>query len=245
METLSLEKTLYETIAHASNSGDRTFIQNVLGAFLFCGDDVNKMVSVLSGGEKSRLALATILSKPGNLLILDEPTNHLDIHSIDVLSEALINFEGTVIFVSHNEYFISRVANRIIEMRPGVFRDFPGSAAQYHDYLAAGYLEGDEPTDTQAKEVLGNDDSMKKQRMKMREVRKQTARRIEKLESQINECELEIKALNRALHDPVNASNFDLLHETSKKLDAAKEKSERLIAQWEEIQETMASIAGE
>ncbi len=148
LERLQPEKTLFETIADASGSGERTYIQNVLGAFLFSGEDVNKTVSVLSGGEKSRLALATILSKTGNMLILDEPTNHLDIQSIEILARALGEFTGTVIFVSHNEYFISRIANRIIEMRPGIFRDFSGTIAQYHSYLEAGYFNDDGVTQT-------------------------------------------------------------------------------------------------
>jgi ATP-binding cassette subfamily F protein 3 len=245
LETLCTEKTLFETIADASNSGDRTFIQNVLGSFLFSGDTVNKKVSVLSGGEKSRLALATILSKPGNVLILDEPTNHLDIQSIDVLTDALIGFEGTVLFVSHNEYFISRVASRIIEMRPGVFRDFPGTIAQYHEYLAAGYLKNDNSAKTSDKTDADDEASIKQRRIKTRELRKQTARKIEKLESQINECETDIKNLQSILNDPINATNFQSLHETAQKLDAEKEKSERFIAQWEEAQETFASIAEE
>jgi ATP-binding cassette, subfamily F, member 3 len=245
LETLSPEKTLFETVADASNSGDRTFIQTTLGAFLFSGEDVNKKVIVLSGGEKSRLALATILSRPGNVLILDEPTNHLDIDSIDVLCEALIGFEGTVIFVSHNEYFISRVANRIIEMRPGVFRDFPGSVTQYHEYLGAGYLKNEEAEKAGQKDDAENEASEKRQRIKVRELKKQTARKIEKLEALIGESEIEIKTHQNALDNPVNASNFSLLHETSKKLDEAKATSERLILQWEEAQETLASIAEE
>jgi ATP-binding cassette, subfamily F, member 3 len=245
LEMLCPEKTLFETIADASNSGDRTFIQNTLGAFLFSGDAVNKLVSVLSGGEKSRLALATILSKPGNVLILDEPTNHLDIQSIDVLADALTEFEGTVIFVSHNEYFISRVASRIIEMRPGVFRDFPGSIAQYHEYLAAGYLKSDDVTDAGSKIEADDEASIKQQRIKTRELRKQTARKIEKLESLISDRETDIKNLQSDLNDPKNATNFQSLHETTKKLESAKENSERLIAQWEEAQETMAAIGEE
>ncbi len=245
LENLCPEKTLFETVADASNSGDRTFIQNVLGSFLFSGDDVNKRVTVLSGGEKSRLALATILSKPGNVLILDEPTNHLDIQSIDVLVDALIEFTGTVIFVSHNEYFISRVANRIIEMRPGVFKDFPGTVAQYREYLAAGYLKSDTPEETGPKNTGGWEASEKRQRIQLRELRKQTARKIEKLESQINDCETEIRQLQSVLNDSVHATDFQRLHETQQKLDAAAEKNESLIAQWEEAQEALASTAEE
>jgi ATP-binding cassette, subfamily F, member 3 len=245
LENLCPEKTLFETIADTSNSGDRTFIQNVLGAFLFSGDDVNKRVSVLSGGEKSRLALATILSRPGNVLVLDEPTNHLDIQSIDVLVDALVNFPGTVIFVSHNEYFISRVANRIIEMRPGVFRDFPGTVTQYHEYLASGYLQDDGASESKPTVIEEEGALAKQERMRVRELRKQTTRKIEKLETQIGDAEEEIRKLETVLHAPANASNFALLHETTRKIEAAKEKSERLIAQWEEAQETMASIAEE
>jgi ATP-binding cassette, subfamily F, member 3 len=239
LEHLCPDKTLYETIADASNSGERTFIQNVLGAFLFSGDDVNKKVKILSGGEKSRLALATILSKSGNVLILDEPTNHLDIQSIDILAEALEEFEGTVLFVSHNEYFISRVANRIIEMRPGVFKDFPGTVAQYREYLAAGYMQGDERDATGAKTEESDAELDKKKRIEARETRKRLTRKIEKLEQEIGLWEQEIKTLTKTLHDPVNASDFAFLHATSQKLESAKEKSEQLIAQWEECQGKM------
>jgi ATP-binding cassette, subfamily F, member 3 len=239
LEHLSPDKTLYETIAEASNSGERTFIQNILGAFLFSGDDVNKKVKVLSGGEKSRLALATILSKTGNVLVLDEPTNHLDIQSIDILAEALETFEGTVLFVSHNEYFISRVANRIIEMRPGVFKDFPGSIAQYREYLAAGYLQGDGSDVQGAKREETEAEIDKKKRIEAREARKQLTRKIEKLEQEIAAREQEIKDLEKTLHDPINASNFDFLHKTSQKLEAAKVKSEQLMGQWEECQGKM------
>ena len=198
LERLQPEKTLFETIADASGSGERTYIQNVLGAFLFSGEDVNKTVSVLSGGEKSRLALATILSKTGNVLILDEPTNHLDIQSIEILARALGEFTGTVIFVSHNEYFISRIANRIIEMRPGIFRDFSGTIAQYHSYLEAGYFNDDSATQPGNGPADG-DAQDKEKRMKTRQARKQLDRKIEKIENEIGQKEGEIQELAAAV----------------------------------------------
>ena len=246
LERLSPEKTPYETIAEASGSGERTFIQNVLGAFLFSGDDVYKRVGVLSGGEKSRLALAVILSQTGNVLVLDEPTNHLDIQSIEILADALERFNGTVVFVSHNEYFISRIANRIIEMRPGVFKDYPGTVAQYHEYRAAGYLESDEtPVEEGSRAENGDEGSVKQQRMKTREARKQITRKIEKLESEIDQKEQELKTLHATLHDPSNASDFELLHETMRKIDAAKKINEELVRQWEDSQVKMEEINGE
>ena len=103
LEQLDPERTLFETVGLASGSGERTFIQNILGSFLFSGDDVLKRVKVLSGGETSRLVLATIMARPGNVLVLDEPTNHLDMQSVEILTAALEDYASTVVFVSHNE----------------------------------------------------------------------------------------------------------------------------------------------
>ena len=239
LDQLAPDKTLFETIAEASGSGDRTYIQNVLGSFLFSGEDVNKTVSVLSGGEKSRLALATILSKAGNVLLLDEPTNHLDIQSIEILSEALQEFPGTVLMVSHNEYFISKVASRIIEMRPGIFRDFPGSIAMYHSYLAAGYLQDDGSGNLSKASEPQAEAFDKQQRIKVREERKQLERKIEKIEKEIARQERDMEVFGATLHNPGNASNFGLLHETMQKFDLVKKENELLLLQWEELQETM------
>ncbi len=104
----------------------------MLGRFLFSGDTVFKKVESLSGGEKARLALAKMLLTPANLLILDEPTNHLDIPAKEMLEDALVNYDGTALIVSHDRYFISQVANKIVEVRDGEFRVYLGD---YHYYL--------------------------------------------------------------------------------------------------------------
>jgi ATP-binding cassette, subfamily F, member 3 len=131
-EALDLNKTAIETIQNAAPEWKHEEVRNLLGRFLFSGDTVFKKVAALSGGEKARLALAKMLLQPANLLILDEPTNHLDIPAKEMLEDALQNYEGTVIIVSHDRYFISQVANKIVEIRDGELRVYRGN---YHYYL--------------------------------------------------------------------------------------------------------------
>jgi ATP-binding cassette subfamily F protein 3 len=109
------------------------FVRNILGSFLFRGDDIYKPVSVLSGGEKSRLALVKLLLDPPNLLLMDEPTTHLDIASVDALSEALKQFEGTLIFISHDVHFIKQLSNHCVRVEAGQLRHFPGGYQYYLD----------------------------------------------------------------------------------------------------------------
>ncbi|HEY9802683.1 MAG TPA: ABC-F family ATP-binding cassette domain-containing protein [Leptolyngbyaceae cyanobacterium] len=131
-EALDLKKTVMETIHDEVPDWKNEEVRTLLGRFLFAGDTVFKRVESLSGGEKARLALAKMLLRPANLLILDEPTNHLDIPAKEMLEEALQNYDGTAIVVSHDRYFISQVANKIVEIRDGEFRVYLGD---YHYYL--------------------------------------------------------------------------------------------------------------
>jgi ATP-binding cassette subfamily F protein 3 len=131
-EALDLEKTVMETIHDEVPDWNNEEVRTLLGRFLFSGDTVFKKVVALSGGEKARLALAKMLLRPANLLILDEPTNHLDIPAKEMLEESIQNYDGTVIIVSHDRYFISQVANKIVEIRDGEFRVYLGD---YHYYL--------------------------------------------------------------------------------------------------------------
>src|SRR4026207_2399863 len=108
-------------------------IRNILGGFLFSGDDVYKRVGVLSGGERNRLALAKMLLNASNLLVLDEPTNHLDLDSKEVLLEALAEYGGTLIFVSHDRYFVDRLANKVVDVGSGEAMVYPGG---YEDFIA-------------------------------------------------------------------------------------------------------------
>lgn len=131
-DVLNPQKTVFEEVRDRVQDKSDGYMRNLLAAFLFRGDDVDKKVSVLSGGEKSRLILATILTNPCNLLILDEPTNHLDIRSREVLIEALQNFEGTILIVSHDRHFLKQLTTRVAEVDKGGVTFYPGS---YQEYL--------------------------------------------------------------------------------------------------------------
>src|SRR5437762_3384282 len=124
--------TVYETLASGSPLQMVPMIRNILGGFLFSGDDVNKRVRVLSGGERTRLAVARMLLRPSNTLLLDEPTNHLDLDSKEVLLDALVDYGGTLIFVSHDRYFVERLATKIIEVGNGAALVYPGT---YREFL--------------------------------------------------------------------------------------------------------------
>ena len=130
---MELDKTVIETISQFVPSWTQTEIRSLLGGFGLTNESVFKDVSQISGGEKARLALALMIIKPSNLLILDEPTNHLDIPSKNMLEKALINYDGTALIVSHDRYFISKVANKIVEIRDGQLIKYPGDYKYYKD----------------------------------------------------------------------------------------------------------------
>ena len=131
-KVLDPEARMLDDISRAALKVPESELRSLLGCFLFSGDDVFKPLGVLSGGERNRFALARILVSPSNFLLLDEPTNHLDMRAKDVLLEAIAAFSGTVVFVSHDRYFIDRLATRVIEVENGVITSYPGN---YEDYL--------------------------------------------------------------------------------------------------------------
>ena len=210
-------------------------IRNRLGAFLFSGDDVKKTVGMLSGGERARLLLAKLSMENNNFLILDEPTNHLDIDSKEVLENALIDFDGTLLFVSHDRYFINRVATQVLELSE------EGSTLYLGDYdyylekkaeleaLAAAQAEAVPAASME--EVTSNDYHLQKQNQK--ELRKIT-RRIEQLEAEMEELDQKIQAITETMH---NTNNAEDLVQLQSNLDQLTIQQEAVIEEWAELSE--------
>lgn len=210
-------------------------IRNRLGAFLFSGDDVKKTVGMLSGGERARLLLAKLSMENNNFLILDEPTNHLDIDSKEVLENALIDFDGTLLFVSHDRYFINRVATQVLELSE------EGSTLYLGDYdyylekkaeleaLAAAQAEAEPASSTE--EVTSNDYHLQKQNQK--ELRKIT-RRIEQLEAEMEELDQKIQDITETMHNTNDAADLVQLQSD---LDQLTVHQEAVMEEWAELSE--------
>ena len=210
-------------------------IRNRLGAFLFSGDDVKKTVGMLSGGERARLLLAKLSMENNNFLILDEPTNHLDIDSKEVLENALIDFDGTLLFVSHDRYFINRVATQVLELSE------EGSTLYLGDYdyylekkaeleaLAVAQAEAEPASSTE--EVTSNDYHLQKQNQK--ELRKIT-RRIEQLEAEMEELDQKIQDITETMHSTNDAADLVQLQSD---LDQLTVQQEAVMEEWAELSE--------
>jgi ATP-binding cassette subfamily F protein 3 len=135
-ESLSPENTIWEEVSNRLPAASVGYLRNLLGTFMFSGDDIEKKIRMLSGGEKSRVMLACILATPVNFLILDEPTNHLDIDSRETLLQALKDFEGTIMIVSHDRYFLRSIVNRVFEIDHGEMRIYDGNYDYYLEKTA-------------------------------------------------------------------------------------------------------------
>ena len=172
--------------------------RSVLGAFLFCGDDVFRHIRSLSGGEKARLSLLKLLMSGSNFLVLDEPTNHLDIPSREAVEDALLAYPGTVLVVSHDRYFLDKVADRVLAFHASVLADFPGNYSYYRERQATQPVSKPEPGPKQPTPVMN-------ERKMQRPLRPEDiARKVEKLELTIRELEAMLKVLERQLNDPAN-----------------------------------------
>ena len=235
-ETLEASKSVLEIVQDAATVENRTRVRDMLGAFLFKGDAVEKKVSVLSGGERNRLALCKLLLQPFNVLVMDEPTNHLDIQSKKILKEALNHFEGTLLMVSHDRDFLSGLCHQVLEFKDGKTRLFLDDVNTYLENKKMDSLKELEKTERKSKqpEKGVNDYALQKKEKSLKN-------KLSKLEDQIATLEREIKAIDLELE-----INYDQTISTPNFFDQYQEKKKRLsqhMENWEELVAAIESIA--
>jgi ATP-binding cassette subfamily F protein 3 len=248
---LDSEKTVYEELLADAPYDAVPGLRDLLGTFLFCGEDIDKKVGVLSGGEKNRLALAKMLLRSANVLILDEPTNHLDLFSKEVLLEALKIFSGTILFVSHDRYFIDSLATRIVEVKDGKVTSFLGN---YEDYLRKSVEKDIElngvatsarafPNPARPEEnIVSKADRLLRRDEEKQRQREERARhkRIEELENLIEEHEKLLFDLEKKMSDPDFFRDAETARSATQEHAAINGRISGLYAEWEAIQHTLA-----
>ena len=257
LEALDPGCTILEELERDARTEDVPRLRSLLGALLFTGDDVDKKISVLSGGEKARVALARLLLRPANLLILDEPTNHLDIEACEVLERAFADFPGTLLFVSHDRSFINAIATRVVEVDHGCLESHLGN---YDDYLARkargggdGASEADATRKAPSARPRADAQSeapteAKAARLAEREQRKERdrlVRRIERLEEKITEEESARESVTAGLSDPEVFQNPERIQAIQAEEAEIGARIESLTEEWENLAERLAELEAE
>jgi ATP-binding cassette subfamily F protein 3 len=245
-KALDTEARILDDLSNASPRTPQTELRNLLGCFLFSEDDVFKRIGVLSGGERNRYALARMLLRPSNFLLLDEPTNHLDMRAKDVLLDALKDFNGTVVFVSHDRYFLDKLATRVFEIGDGEVRVFPGN---YEDYMwrkqggnqtaptisdVFNGVPAAEPVPIPA--VVQTAPSKRVNPLKL----KQMQDRAQQLESRISELEDSIRQAEQSLSEFISAAESQRI---AAELDQQRADLEATMAEWEQVSEQIEATA--
>jgi ATP-binding cassette subfamily F protein 3 len=258
-ETLDLSATVYEVVQRRSPETPPARVRSILGAFMFSGDDVDKPVKVLSGGEKARVALARLLVKPGNLLLMDEPTNHLDLASSESLASSLTTFDGTLIFVSHNRSLIRSLATRIWNVEDGKVDTYPGTLDEYL-YSMTLRRQAVAITDTklpQSKaptpQSRADDKDRKRREAEQRQKRSAKLGPLEKqvaqLEERIAQLEAEQKTRSAELSDPTVYDDAPRRNKLLSDYQSSADKLEELTARWEkavtELEAAKAAFAAQ
>ena len=242
---LHSDKTLFEEISDDYPYLNNTQIRNVLAAFLFTGEDVFKRISDLSGGERGRVSLAKLVLSNANFLILDEPTNHLDIMSKEILEDALNGYEGTILYVSHDRYFINRTAHRILDLTEGQFVNYVGNYDYYlekHDTVMAA-IEASAPQNTDADNTVAAKAAESEVKLDWKAQKEEQARLrkkendLKKCEEQIARLEARVSEIDTEMSDPAIGTQVAKLQELSKEQTSCQEQLEKLYEQWEELAE--------
>ncbi|MFO8089059.1 MAG: ABC-F family ATP-binding cassette domain-containing protein [Desulfatiglandaceae bacterium] len=246
-EKLNLHNSVVEEVSAASPEVTVGYIRNVCGAFLFSGNDVEKPVGVLSGGEKARVSLAKLLVNPGNLMVMDEPTNHLDLDSSEMLISALDDYEGTLLFVSHNQFFVNRLATKVWDIRGGDVVEYPGNLSDYYRRVeqleSAGPLSDKQDSgSTEISRTRNASDRKadKRERAERRAMVRSTlaplTQELAEVEARIDALETRQKEVEKLLADPELFSNTGRSVPLMKEYKEIRETQEDLLKRWEKLQ---------
>ena len=252
-DMLDPQKTVLQEVYQIVPNATLGFVRGVCSAFLFKGNSVDKVIGILSGGERARVALAKLLVKPGNLMVMDEPTNHLDISSSETLIDALEDYDGTLLFVSHNQSFINRLATKIWDIRKGQIVEYPGNLDEYYDYLARAEKEPVHTThhgglhDSKHVQHVPNKSknrkAQKRQRAEKRRLIYDTLKpilnQLEQLEKRITKLELQQKDLGKMLADPEVYKDTKKSVPLINKYKDGRKKLEELLIRWEHGQKQL------
>ena len=258
IEMLNADQTVFEEAANTPQRVTEQFIRTLLGCFLFQGDDVFKKVSVLSGGEKSRLALVKLLLDPPNLLLMDEPTTHLDMASIDALVYALDQFQGTLIFISHDVYFIRALANRVVHVNSGQLTHYPGGYQYYLDKTkaqsaraaltsggsngAASQQKSPAPANRPSTDRKEQKRLEAEQRQARSKQRKEQQQLVDRLEKEIQELEARLTELTAELENPATYEKPGRAVEVNRELMHAQDRLAELNPEWEAAAGKLAAM---
>lgn len=240
LEALDPESTALQEIEKVAEAGSRPRLRSLLGRFLFTGDDVDKKVGILSGGEKARLALARLLVQPSNLLLLDEPTNHLDLPSREVLEEALNEYDGTLVVISHDRYFINRIATSIGEVGAGRVEIHPGDYDTYLERRAAGEAPAAlSPAVNERNQARQRDREARRaeaeERNRRYRERRAVEERLEPIEAQIAHIETRVRELTELQADPAVYRDPEKAKSVGREKTDAEERLAELYTRWEAI----------
>jgi ATP-binding cassette subfamily F protein 3 len=240
LEALNVENEILDELKQAGSGKTEQELRNVLGCFLFSGDDVYKKIKVLSGGEKSRVALAKTLISEANFLLLDEPTNHLDFQSENILIQALQQYEGSFIIVSHNRHFMSQTANKVWYIENYELKEYPGTFEEYEYWKSKKEIPV-KPAVTPSPQPQNTIEKEKKKKPKLhkpvdREIKskiKKAKSEMEKVEVKISDLESEVQTLENKLTDPDVYADVDQLMETNQVYEKIKADLEAANKEWE------------
>ncbi|HET7909371.1 MAG TPA: ABC-F family ATP-binding cassette domain-containing protein [Nitrospira sp.] len=252
-ETLNPEHTILESLGEVSSTAETNFLRGLAGAFLFSGQDQKKPIKALSGGERNRVALARMLVEPANTLLLDEPTNHLDPASVDVLTDAMIDFPGTILFISHDPTFLTRIATRVVEIEDGKARNFFGDYEYYLWKKAQEFESIKESSEELAlkekpagpTKAMASQSAPKSPAGDRRDLNKTQARlekQVARAEAEIAEHETKIKERDQLLADPALYQEFSKWNGLHQEQDTWKKELERLTARWESLSSELAEV---